>query len=109
MKKYANALKKAGYEVSFAFAHVDWKLANEKLKGFGVIEYSELPFKNETAQIVLGIGPPPRVFGTNVAGLALFHFFWHRADVDGGVDGSHLSGSHGAGTRWRAGGRGMGV
>ena len=34
----AKALKKAGYDVSFAFAYVDEKLKRERLKGFKVIE-----------------------------------------------------------------------
>ena len=51
----ANALKRNGYDVSFAFAHVDEKLREEKLNGFKVIEYSKLPFKNETMQICASV------------------------------------------------------
>ena len=47
----AKALKKAGYDVSFAFAYVDEKLKRERLKGFKVIEYAKLSIKNETLQI----------------------------------------------------------
>jgi len=47
----AKALKKAGYDVSFAFAYVDEKLKRERLQGFKVIEYGKLSIKNETLQI----------------------------------------------------------
>jgi len=47
----AKALKKAGYDVFFAFAYVDEKLKKERLKGFEVIEYAKLSIKNETLQI----------------------------------------------------------
>lgn len=51
----ANTLRKAGYDVSFAFAYVDEKLRKERLKGFEVIEYAKLPVKNETLQICSSI------------------------------------------------------
>lgn len=51
----ANALKKAGYDVSFAFAYVDEKLKADRLKGFKVIEYAKFPIKNETIQICSSI------------------------------------------------------
>lgn len=47
----ARALKKAGYNVSFAFAYIDEELKKERLKGFKVMEYAKLPIKNETLQI----------------------------------------------------------
>ncbi len=51
----AKTLKKVGYDVSFAFAYVNKNLKKERLKGFKVIEYSKLPFKNETLQICFSI------------------------------------------------------
>lgn len=51
----AKMLKKAGHEVSFAFAYVDDSLKEERLKDFEVIEYAKLPVKNETLQISLSI------------------------------------------------------
>jgi glycosyltransferase involved in cell wall biosynthesis len=49
----AKALRKAGYNVRFAFAYVDEELKRKMLSGFEVIEYSKLPFnaRNETLQI----------------------------------------------------------
>ncbi|MFH1711035.1 MAG: glycosyltransferase family 4 protein [Nanoarchaeota archaeon] len=51
----ARALKKAGFNVTFAFAYVDEKLKNERLKEFEVIEYSPFFIKNETIQICSSI------------------------------------------------------
>lgn len=51
----ANALKKAGYDVKFAFAYVDEKLKEERLKKFEVIEYGKTFMKNETLQICASI------------------------------------------------------
>lgn len=47
----AYILKEEGYDVKLAFAYVNNKLRNEKLKDFDVIEYGRLPLKNETLQI----------------------------------------------------------
>lgn len=46
----ARALKKAGYDVQFAFAYIDENLKDE-LEGFKFIEYGKFFFKNETFQI----------------------------------------------------------
>jgi len=51
----ARALKKAGFQVSFAFAYVDENLKKERLSEFEVIEYAKLPVKNETLQICSSI------------------------------------------------------
>jgi len=51
----AKILKKAGYDVSFAFAYMNEELKNKLLKGFKVIEYSKMPIKNETIQICSSI------------------------------------------------------
>lgn len=46
----ARTLKKAGYNVRFAFAYLDEKL-KDRLEGFEAIEYGKFLFKNETIQI----------------------------------------------------------
>jgi len=51
----ARALKNAGYDVTFAFAYVDEKLRDERLKDFEVIEYAPMPIKSETLQICSSI------------------------------------------------------
>ena len=51
----ARVLKKAGYDVSFAFAYVDENLKKERLKGFKVIGYAKFPIKKETIQICSSI------------------------------------------------------
>lgn len=51
----ARVLKKAGYDVSFAFAFFDDKIAKQRLQGYRVIEYNKLPIKNEALQIATSL------------------------------------------------------
>lgn len=51
----AKSLRKAGYNVKFAFAYVDDNLRREKLEGFEVKEYGKFLVRNETAQICSSI------------------------------------------------------
>jgi glycosyltransferase involved in cell wall biosynthesis len=55
MSFQARTLKKAGYDVSFAFAYVDDELRKKRLPSFKVFEYAKLPVKNETFQICSSI------------------------------------------------------
>src|SRR3989338_2017576 len=71
----ARVLKKAGYDVSFAFAYYDENFGKERLKEFPVIEYSKLPFKNETLQISLSIFKNCSIEKFKNADLVICHSF----------------------------------
>src|SRR3990172_8876773 len=64
--------------------------------------------ENETTQCALGIRPPPRVLGADVAGLARARAARHCARRDGGVEGSSLPRGDRADWRQGAGGRRLG-
>jgi len=51
----ARTLVRAGYEIVFGFAYVNWGLKREELSDFKVVEYSKLPIKNEAMQISLSL------------------------------------------------------
>lgn len=71
----ARALRKAGYDVSFAFAYVDENLKKERLSGFEVIEYARLPIKNETLQISTSIFRRDSLEKLRFADLIICHSF----------------------------------
>jgi glycosyltransferase involved in cell wall biosynthesis len=71
----AKTLKEKGYDVIFAFAYVDPKLRDEKLKRFKVIEYGKLPFRNETLQIVFSVFKSSNINELKNAGVIICHSF----------------------------------
>jgi len=71
----ARALKRAGYDVTFAFAYVDEALKKERLSEFEVIEYAKMPIKNETLQICSSILKPGIVSKFKDYDLVICHSF----------------------------------
>lgn len=71
----ARTLKKAGYDVSFAFAYVDEKLRRERLFEFPVIEYSKFLIKDETLKICSSLISDGKMKNFTGAGLVICHSF----------------------------------
>ncbi|MEI6058819.1 MAG: glycosyltransferase family 4 protein, partial [archaeon] len=68
-------LKKAGYDVSFAFAYVDEKLREERLAEFPVIEYSKFIIKDETLKICSSLISDGKMESFKGTDLVICHSF----------------------------------
>ncbi len=71
----AQTLRKAGYDVKFAFAYLDEKLKEERLADFEAIEYAKLIVKNETLQICSSILRNEAIKKFKDADLIICHSF----------------------------------
>ncbi len=71
----ARALKKAGYDVSFAFAYVDENLRKERLGEFPVMEYSKFMIKDETLNICSSLVSDGKMKNFEGSDLVICHSF----------------------------------
>jgi glycosyltransferase involved in cell wall biosynthesis len=75
LQSQGRVLRKAGFDVSFAFAYVDEALRKERLDEFPVIEYSRFIIKNETMQICWSLLDEKKMKSFIGTDLVICHFF----------------------------------